>query len=100
MRFSIIRKAYGAGNKRMSITMDTPARLPKAGDKIRVLHSFVTPVEVYREGDILEVISRTRSNPWNTWCTLGNLKIKGKDGNITVWSNIEWAIVERTMEIV
>lgn len=98
-RFSIIKRALGPGHVTRSITMDAPARLPKKGDKLLIKRSFQTPdPKIYLSGQVLEVINRTRKNPWNSRCTLGNLNVRAPDGVVSVWSNIEWMLVDGTLE--
>lgn len=64
-----------------------------AGDTVIVLKPmFTLRGETYLSGDTLEVVGRTTRAPFKLTTTDGNLLIRGKDGEVTVWSNIEWNI--------
>lgn len=64
-----------------------------AGDRVMCLGALYTlGNEYYERGDVLEVIERTDEAPYGRITTEGNLRIRGKNGQITVWSNVEWMI--------
>ncbi len=46
--------------------------------------------EQYEIGDCLYLISRTNEAPHKRTSTRGNWLVRGKDGQLTIWSNIEW----------
>jgi hypothetical protein len=93
-------RVFHIGNNVTSFSEIFPAPSPQldAGDKIIVLQSFSTlGNEQYEGGDILEVVGRTNEMPYQRITTEGNLRIRGKNGEITIWSNIEWLISQGVM---
>lgn len=48
--------------------------------------------EVYEPGDCLHIIERTMSAPHRHITTEGNWLVRGKDGETTVWSTIEYML--------
>jgi hypothetical protein len=74
---------------------DEPTHIPEAGDIYVAEFDFVTAGKVeYKEGDELLIICRTDEAPYGRIASLGNLVVQGIDGEMTIWSNIELAIVE------
>lgn len=78
---------------------DEPERPLQAGDVLIVRRSFSTPVELYEEGNFLIVMGRTDEVPYDRRASTGNLKVLGKDGRTTIWSNIEWGMAEGELEL-
>jgi hypothetical protein len=65
------------------------------GDVCEVLIPFKTlGNEIYQFGDKLEILGKTNATPHNRKTSIGNLLVRGKNGNTTVWTNIEWAIAQ------
>ena len=59
----------------------------------RVERAFETlSGEHYDVGDKLLVLERTEDAPHNRITTKGNWRVKGKNGKVTVWSNIEMMV--------
>lgn len=65
----------------------------KAGDKLRVVRAFSTlGGEHYEIWDTLEIAGFTPAAPHNRITTEGNLLIRGKNGRVSAWSNVEWIL--------
>lgn len=76
----------------------TRLKLPTAGEKLVVAKDFITPMFDYRKGDILELVERTESAPFGVKCSLGNWVVKCPNFT-SVWSNIEWAMIDGLLEL-
>jgi hypothetical protein len=83
------------------LIFEAPDRLAQPNDVYRVTSDFYTfGGERYLEGDTLEIIERTEEAPFDLKCSSGNLLVKGKDGNVTVWSGIDALISDGTLKLV
>lgn len=51
--------------------------------------------ETYYVGDKIELIEKTDEYPYGLLSSLGNWKVKGKDGEVTVWSSIDAMLAEK-----
>jgi hypothetical protein len=68
------------------------------GDVVMFVYPAITLAgEHYQMGDTIEIIERTWESPYRRITTEGNVKVRGKDRRITVWSNIEWCIAKGQM---
>lgn len=88
-----MKLTYTKGLDTISWEIPTPERLPVAGDVMIVTRMFFTlGGEQYYEGDKLYIIERTQEAPHGRLLDIGNLKVKGKNGQVTIWTNIEMAM--------
>lgn len=68
------------------------------GDVCVVRRPFVTfGKETYNVGDHLHIVARTNYAPHNRRASTGNLVVRGKNGKLTVWTNIELCLYEGTL---
>jgi len=80
---------------RTLFTPHFPAPVPPlaAGDTLVICQPMVTMRgETYAVGDTLEIVERTTRAPHRITTTEGNLRVRGKDGAVTVWSSVEWGM--------
>ncbi len=64
-----------------------------AGDVVVIARPMDTlGGESYDLWDELHIMGRTDDAPHGRITTEGNLRVRGKNGHVTIWSNIEWMI--------
>lgn len=95
-----ITLVFDNGIIREAFNFDAPEHLPTGGDYYEVIRPFKTlKGEKYQHGDLLRVVGRTEDAPFNRKLSIGNLIVKGKDGEHSIWTNLEWMIMKGMLRL-